>query len=136
MSAETWKPDGKSIMTNLKDGNGVWVVYYDNGQKWSETNYKDGREDGLSTAQHENGQKAEEETTRTTGRMGFRLLGENGQVVGNKLQGRQGGWAFDSVVRERSEVEETNYTAGRTGLRLLGTKTVGRRRRKTTRTAN
>ena len=58
MSAETWKPDGeKCPVTNLKDGNGVWVVYYDNGRS---------------------GQK---QTTRTA----------------------WGGWAFDYLVRERSE---------------------------------
>ena len=58
MSAETWKPDGeKCPVTNLKDGNGKHILYYDNGQKWSETNYKDGKMDGLSTTWHESGQK-------------------------------------------------------------------------------
>jgi len=35
----------------------TYVTYYDNGQKKSEMNYKDGKSDGLLTVWTENGQK-------------------------------------------------------------------------------
>ncbi|MFL2478267.1 MAG: toxin-antitoxin system YwqK family antitoxin, partial [Verrucomicrobiales bacterium] len=39
---------------------GLEVNWYENGQKWSERNYKDGKFDGLQVAWHENGQKLQE----------------------------------------------------------------------------
>ena len=33
------------------------TTYYENGQKWLESTYKDGKEDGLWTTWYENGQK-------------------------------------------------------------------------------
>jgi len=38
------------------------TTYYENGQKWLESTYKDGKEDGLWTTWYENGQKMGEET--------------------------------------------------------------------------
>ena len=44
ISALSWKPDGeKCSLTNLKDGNGIVIGYYDNGQKSKEAHYKDGK---------------------------------------------------------------------------------------------
>ena len=61
MSDMSWKPDGaKCPLTNIKDGNGVFVAYHMNGQKEEETNWKDGKLHGLRTEWHENGQKKAE----------------------------------------------------------------------------
>ena len=84
MSAEIWKPNGeKCPVTNVKDGNGVTVWYYEqvtgisrhtykdgelveisrhiykDGElvEISREPYKDGKEDGLKTGWYENGQK-------------------------------------------------------------------------------
>ena len=40
--------------------NGKWIEWYENGQKSSETNYKNGKKDGLMTEWHENGMKIKE----------------------------------------------------------------------------
>ena len=43
MSAEVWKPNGeKCPVTNLKDGNGVWVLYNEDGTEEYRFTYKDG----------------------------------------------------------------------------------------------
>jgi len=82
-------PDGQFKMKGqLKKGklHGLWVMWHENGHKWSEgkfmdgepvglsvswyengqksweTNYKDGKEDGLSVGWHKNGQKRVETT--------------------------------------------------------------------------
>ena len=40
--------------------NGPYVEYYENGKKWSETHYKNGKWDGLQTRWYKNGQKKSE----------------------------------------------------------------------------
>ena len=43
MSAVGWKPNGdKCPVTNVKDGNGLWVWYNDDGTESFRTTYKDG----------------------------------------------------------------------------------------------
>ena len=43
MSAEAWKPNGeKCPVTNVNDGNGVWVLYNDDGTELVRRTYKDG----------------------------------------------------------------------------------------------
>ena len=42
--------------------NGKWTVWYENGQKWSEITYKNGKEDGKWTYWYANGQMASEGT--------------------------------------------------------------------------
>ncbi|MDC0157064.1 hypothetical protein OAK38_04810 [Verrucomicrobia bacterium] len=43
MSAEVWKPDGeKCLETNVKDGNGVWVWYNEDGTESGRSPFKDG----------------------------------------------------------------------------------------------
>ena len=41
---------------------GKWTWWYDNGQKWSEGTFKDGKEDGLVAELYRNGQKNREGT--------------------------------------------------------------------------
>lgn len=50
-----WYEVGKSEPFTGKD-----VIYYPNGQKFIESNYKNGRPDGLRVEYYENGQKKEE----------------------------------------------------------------------------
>ena len=43
MSAKAWKPNGeKCPLTNVKDGNGVWVLYKEDGTEFLRFTYKDG----------------------------------------------------------------------------------------------
>ena len=45
MSAMSWKPNGeKCPVSNVKDGNGVLVVYYKDGTEDSRATFKDGEE--------------------------------------------------------------------------------------------
>ena len=45
MSAEAWKPNGeKCPVTNVKNGNGVLVLYKDDGTEYHRVTYKDGEE--------------------------------------------------------------------------------------------
>ena len=46
------------------------VVWLENGQKWSEVTYKDGKQEGSSTVWHENGQKWSEQTFKKGKREG------------------------------------------------------------------
>jgi antitoxin component YwqK of YwqJK toxin-antitoxin module len=60
-TAVAWKTNGeKCPVTNLKDGNGVRVIYNEDGQKNWEYTLKDGKPDGLQTGWYENGQKMQE----------------------------------------------------------------------------
>ena len=44
MSVEVWKPNGqKCPVTNVKNGNGVVVRYFDDGTEWGRITYKDGK---------------------------------------------------------------------------------------------
>ena len=44
MSAVAWKPNGeKCPVTNVKDGNGVWVRYNEDGTELGRFTYKDGK---------------------------------------------------------------------------------------------
>ena len=61
MSAVVWKPnEQKCPVTNVKNGNGVRVVYNADGFKSWERNFKDGKQDGLETGWYRNGQKSEQ----------------------------------------------------------------------------
>jgi antitoxin component YwqK of YwqJK toxin-antitoxin module len=45
VTAVAWKPNGeKCPVTNVKDGNGIWVMYNKNGTEQYRLNYKDGEE--------------------------------------------------------------------------------------------
>ena len=105
ISAVAWKPNGeKCSVTNVKDGNGVAVMYnedgteggrailkdgemvslmqtqwHENGQKESEYTLKDDKPDGLWTYWHENGQKSLEETYKDGSLEGASEWYESGQ---------------------------------------------------------
>ena len=48
------------VVANQPSENGPHIEYYENGQKKSETHYKDGKPEGLLTGWYENGQKKSE----------------------------------------------------------------------------
>ena len=65
LSSISWKPNGeKCPLTNVKNGNGVMVYYYENGQIEQMCNWKDGKLHGPCTNWYENGQKEFEENYR------------------------------------------------------------------------
>ena len=67
---------------NYKDGkeDGLQEGWHENGRKWSEENWKDGKEDGLFASWHENGQKRSEGNWKDGNQDGlFVWWHENGQ---------------------------------------------------------
>ena len=67
---------------NYKDGkeDGLQEGWHENGRKWSEENWKDGKEDGLFASWHENGQKRAEGNWKDGNQDGlFVWWHENGQ---------------------------------------------------------
>ena len=48
------KDEGEEL---FEHNDGLSTIWYENGQKWMEGNYKDGKDDGLWTRWYENGQK-------------------------------------------------------------------------------
>lgn len=50
----------------LKDFTGTWVIWHVNGQKGRETQYKNGKYDGVLTGYHDNGRKSYKQPMRTT----------------------------------------------------------------------
>ena len=72
----------KESEVNFKDGkmDGLGVEWYENGQKQSEGNYKDGKDDGLWVYWHNNGQKQLEGNFKDGKRDGLAVSWhENGQ---------------------------------------------------------
>ena len=61
-STLVWKGGLRYAPDSDKPYSGVAVEYHENGQKWIEATYKDGKEDGLWTKWYENGQKFREGT--------------------------------------------------------------------------
>lgn len=57
-------------LEHYKDGkqHGLEIMWYENGQKYSEINHKDGTKHGLQTYWHENGQKQKEITLKDGGK--------------------------------------------------------------------
>ena len=53
-----WRANGKSVGT-YKDGKeeGVWTLWHENGQKKAESTWKNGKKEGVSTTWYDNGQK-------------------------------------------------------------------------------
>jgi MORN repeat variant len=63
----SWYENGqKETETPYKNGKpeGRWTGWYENGQKSVERNFKDGKEDGMNTWWYENGQKKREQTCK------------------------------------------------------------------------
>ena len=73
----------KKSETNYKDGkqNGLSTSWYENGKKEYEENYEDGKQNGLFTNWYENGQK-KNETNYLDGKVNglYSLWYENGQL--------------------------------------------------------
>ncbi len=94
---------------------GKLLKKYENGQKWSETNYKDGKKHGLQTYWHENGQKEFEGNYIDGKEHGLQTLWrENGQKEYRKnfKNGKRHG--LDTEWYENGQKEsETNYKDGK-----------------------
>jgi len=115
MFAEAWKPNGeKCPLTNLKDGNGAMVAYYENGQRILKENYKDGKKNGRWIRWYENGRNESEgnyESDKLDGliiswhRNGQKE--EEGKCKDGKEEGLWTKW-FESGQKK----EETNYMHG------------------------
>ena len=77
-----WPNGQKKYETNYKDGktDGLDAYWHENGQKLSEVNYKDGKPDGLVLQWHENGQKRMEDNYKDGKPDGLQVeWHENGQ---------------------------------------------------------
>jgi len=82
VKTEYWDNGQKSSEENYKDGkkDGVWTQWFENGQKESEENFKNGKEEGLNTSWYENGQKMYEVNYKDGKQNGVCLWShENGQ---------------------------------------------------------
>ena len=68
---------------NYKDGkeNGLQEGWHENGRKWSEENWKDGVEDGLHVDWHENGQKRQETNYKDGERISEKWWNSKGEPV-------------------------------------------------------
>ena len=97
VKAITWYENGQKWLEEAyKDGklDGKWVDWYENGQKRTEFTYKDGKEHGLSTIWYENGEKVSEETFKDGEEDGVSTgWYENGQkeYEGTYKDGKEGG---------------------------------------------
>lgn len=61
--AKSWKPDGGQCPeTNITDGNGLMVTYYENGNRERAANYEDGCQHGLTTLWDQNGNATHRES--------------------------------------------------------------------------
>ena len=92
-SFELYKDGQKQNESNYKDGkeDGLYLGWYESGQKSSEANYKDGKLDGLTTGWYENGQKKIEANYKDGKMYGLQVMWhENGQkeVEGNWKGGK------------------------------------------------
>jgi hypothetical protein len=90
-----WYENGqKKSEVNYKDGekDGFWTEWYENGQKGEEYTYKDGKQDGLVTQWYENGQMSYEGTGKPDGLSTYWY--ENGQ---KKYEGTFKDWKRDGL---------------------------------------
>ena len=66
------------------------MEWFENGQKWSEGNYKDGKPDGLSVTWHKNGQKYVEANYKDGKLVGsMKLWNSKGEPVDSFLEANQ-----------------------------------------------
>ena len=90
---QTYYSNGqKESETNFKDGkeNGLATEWHENGQKESNTNYKDGKRNGLTTVWNENGVKESETTYK------------DGQINGLAIQWYENGNKESEITRKLS----------------------------------
>lgn len=95
---------------------GILVEWFDNGEKMSEANYVDGREEGLFTMWHDNRQKAYEHTRvkgllegcvrgwHSNGQLSHETIYVNGDKVGGKSWDENGNEVDDEI--EISDIEK------------------------------
>ena len=85
VKAITWYENGqKWLEETYKDGKlaGKWVDWYENGEKRTEFTYKDGKEHGLKTYWYENGEKRTEFNYKDGKEYGLSTIWyENGEKV-------------------------------------------------------
>ena len=73
------------MLAQFKDGkqDGLTTAWYENGKKWNEANFKDGKLDGLVTIWYENGQKQSEGNCKDGKQDGLHIFyKEDGSEVG------------------------------------------------------
>jgi len=107
----------KKFETNYKDGkkNGLETFWSENGQKWFEGNFKNGKQNGLITAWGENGQKLKETNYKDGKKNGLETFWyENGQkmTVENYKDGKQDG-LVTAWGENGQKLKETNYKDGK-----------------------
>ena len=108
----------KKAEINFKNGkpDGLFVGWYENGQKMAETNFKDGKPDGLAVGWHENGKKKMEGSWKNDKEDGLHTQWhENGQKneENNWKDGKQEGLAvgWHENGQKRGEVNFKNGEA-------------------------
>ena len=80
-------PFEDSYDSNFSHHDGLQTEWYENGQKWAELNYRDGKLDGLAVYWHENGQKMLEENyndDKLISAMSWKFNGEKCRVTNVK----------------------------------------------------
>ena len=115
--AESFYENGqKELESNYKDGkpDGLWTWLYGSGQKEREGNYKDGKKDGLVTWWYENGQKKVEGNFKDGKPDGMTTSWyENGQKSReeNYKDGKENGLST-TWYKNGQKKRETNYKDG------------------------
>ena len=73
---------------NYKNGkpDGLWVSWYENGQKGLEGNFKDGKQHGLWLFWHENGQKRQETNYKDGERISEKWWNSKGEPVDSQKE--------------------------------------------------
>ena len=84
MAEGTYKEDDEGVWRD-----GAWTFWHENGEKWADGTFTDGRRDGAWTFWYENGQKASEGTYIDGRRDKWTAWAEDGQV--------QWGWTNDRL---------------------------------------
>jgi len=86
-----YKKGYEGIYINREEG--YWIYWYENGQKESEGNYKDGKKDGFWIYWYENGQKDLEGNYKNGKKDGFWISWyENGKL--NEMKESEGIWEY------------------------------------------
>ena len=83
--SNSWDKNGEMM---VKDGNGNWTQWYENGQKKVEYPYKDGKSDGIWTSWYENGQKQYDVTFKSGEKISQNCWDEDG----NKCECSENWW--------------------------------------------
>ena len=115
--AESFYENGQEeLESNYKDGksDGIWTAWYENGHKKGEAKFKDGKADGLRTFWYENGQKDSEVNLKDGKQDGLETHWyENGQYLKEQRNWKDG--KLMSIVAWKPDGEkcpETNVKDG------------------------